>query len=231
MKRIIETEWKKMGTFSKIFGLGDKDLQKQADELLLKLSKALQSASAKLHVCTDDWEDGKMKNLEDLQNEIISLERKADSVKEELYEKIFSKRAYLPQQTQERYQLVQHMDSVVDAAEEAVRMMLVGRDYKPPEELTDIAEKSWICTDLLQDAVKYLFTDFKKSVDITIKIDRVREEARDLHYKLLENLFNDKKYEAKEVSMFRAVSERLILVAIRAEDTGDFIRTIVLKYS
>jgi hypothetical protein len=34
-----------MGTFSKIFGLGDKDLQKQADELLLRLGKALQSAS------------------------------------------------------------------------------------------------------------------------------------------------------------------------------------------
>jgi len=29
-----------MGTFSKIFGLGDKELQKEADKLLLKLSKA-----------------------------------------------------------------------------------------------------------------------------------------------------------------------------------------------
>ncbi|MFW9965620.1 MAG: DUF47 domain-containing protein [Candidatus Thorarchaeota archaeon] len=220
-----------MGTFSRIFGLGDKDLQKQADELLLKLSKALQSASAKLHVCADDWEDGKMKNLDDLKSEIIGLEREADTVKEELYEKIFSKRAYLPQQTQERYELVQHMDGVVDATEEAVRMMLVGRNYEPPEEITEIAKKSWICTDLLQDAVKYLFTDFQKSVEYTIKIDRVREEARDHHFELLEKLFNDKKYKAKEVSLFRAVSDRLILVAVRAEDTGDFIRTIAVKYS
>jgi predicted phosphate transport protein (TIGR00153 family) len=221
----------KMGTFSRIFGLGDKDLQKQADELLLKLSKALQSASAKLYVCADDWEDGKMKNLDDLQSEIIGLEREADTVKEELYDKIFSKRAYLPKQTQERYELVQHMDNVVDATEEAVRMMLVGRDYEPPDEIADIAKKSWICTDLLQDAVKYLFTDFQKSVEYTMKIDRVREEARDLHFELLEKLFNDKKYKAKEVSLFRAVSDRLILVAVRAEDTGDFIRTIAVKYS
>ena len=118
-----------MGTFSRIFGLGDKELQKQADALLLKLSKVLQSASAKLHVCADDWLEGKMDNLEELRSEIISLERKADSIKDELFEKIFSKRAYLPQQTQDRHQLVIHMDSVIDAAEEAVRIMLIGRKY------------------------------------------------------------------------------------------------------
>ncbi|MHA2601294.1 MAG: DUF47 domain-containing protein [Candidatus Thorarchaeota archaeon SMTZ1-83] len=220
-----------MDTFSRIFGLGDKDLQKQADELLLRLSKALQSASAKLHVCADDWDDGKMKHLDELESEIISLEREADEVKEELYEKIFSKRAYLPQQTQERYQLVQHMDSVVDAAENAVRMILVGSNFRPPSEIKGIAEKGWICTDLLQDAVKYLFTDFKKSVEYTLKIDRVREEARDLSFKLLKKLFNDKKYSAKEVSLFRAISERILQVAIRSEDTGDFIRTLAVKYS
>lgn len=220
-----------MGTFSRIFGLGDKDLQKQADELLLRLSKALQSASAKLHVCADDWDDGKMKHLDELESEIISLEREADEVKEELYEKIFSKHAYLPQQTQERYQLVQQMDGVIDAAENAVRMILVGSRFRPPSEIKEIAEKGWVCTDLLQDAVKYLFTDFKKSVEYTLKIDRVREEARDLSFKLLMKLFNDKKYSAREVSLFQEISERILQVALRAEDTGDFIRTLAVKYS
>ncbi|MFW9943952.1 MAG: DUF47 domain-containing protein [Candidatus Sifarchaeia archaeon] len=220
-----------MGTFSRIFGLGDKDLQKQADELLLRLSKALQSASAKLHVCADDWDDGKMKHLDELESEIISLEREADEIKEELYEKIFSKHAYLPQQTQERYQLVQQMDGVIDAAENAVRMILVGSRFEPPSEIKEIAEKGWVCTDLLQDAVKYLFTDFKKSVEYILKIDRVREEARDLSFKLLKKLFNDKKYSAREVSLFQEISERILQVALRAEDTGDFIRTLAVKYS
>jgi len=62
-----------MGTFSKIFGLGDKELQKQSDKLLLKLGKKLQSASAKLHASADDWGEGKTKNLKELQKEIISL--------------------------------------------------------------------------------------------------------------------------------------------------------------
>ena len=220
-----------MGTFSRIFGLGDKDLQKQADELLLKLGKALQSASAKLHVCADDWADGKTKNLDDLESEIIKLEREADEVKDELFEKIFSKRAYLPQQTQERHELVVHMDSVIDAAEEAVRMMLIGRNYKPPPEIHKIAEKGWKCTDLLQDALKYLFKDFKKAAEYTLKLDRIREEARDLQFALLEKLFNEEDFSPKEVSLFRAISERILRVPIRAEETGDFIRTLAVKYS
>ncbi len=220
-----------MGTFSKIFGLGDKELQKEADKLLLKLSKAIQSASAKLNVCADDWRDGKKKHLEDLEAEIISLEREADEVKDEFFKKIFSKRAYLPQQTQDRHQLVIHMDSVIDAAEEAVRMMLIGRKYKPPKEIHKIAEKGWICTDLLQDAIKYLFTDFEKSVVYTLKIDKIREEARDLQFDLLERLFNDDDFSSKEVTLFRAISERILRVAITAEETGDFIRTIAVRHT
>ncbi|MFX0106912.1 MAG: DUF47 domain-containing protein [Candidatus Hodarchaeota archaeon] len=220
-----------MGTFSRIFGLGDKNLQKQADELLLQLSKALQSASAKLHVCADDWVDGKMKNLDDLESEIITLEREADKIKDNLFGKIFSKRAYLPQQTQERHELVVHMDSVIDAAEEAVRMMLVGRKYKPPKEIHEIAKKGWVCTDYLQDAVKYLFTDFKKAIEYTLKVDKVREEARDIQFKLLEKLFNEAEFSPKEVSLYRAISDRILRVAIESEETGDFIRTLAVKYS
>jgi predicted phosphate transport protein (TIGR00153 family) len=221
-----------MGTFSRIFGLGDKELQKQSDELLLKLGKKLQSASAKLHVSADDWGEGKTEHLKDLQKEIIALEREADEIKDELFAKIFSKRAYLPQQTQDRHQLVIHMDSVIDAAEEAVRMMLVGRRYdNPPCEIHEIAEKGWICTDLLQDAIKYLFTDFEKSVEFTYKIDKVREEARDLQFDLLERLFNEEKFKPKEVVLFRAISERILKVAIMAEETGDFIRALAVRHT
>ena len=221
-----------MGTFSKIFGLGDKELQKQSDELLLKLGKKLQSASAKLHVSADDWGEGKTKNLKELQKEIISLEREADDIKDELFAKIFSKRAYLPQQTQDRHKLVIRMDSVIDAAEEAVRMMLVGRKYDdPPCEIHQIAEKGWICTDLLQDAIKYLFTDFEKSVEYTLKVDKVREEARDLQFDLLERLFNEDRFKPKEVSLFRAISERILRVALRAEETADFIRALAVRHT
>ncbi|MFX1484992.1 MAG: DUF47 domain-containing protein [Promethearchaeota archaeon] len=220
-----------MGTFSKIFGSGDKKLQKEAEECILKLSKALQSASAKMRVAAECWVEGKNETLDELEKEIIELEREADRIKERLVEKILIERAFLPQQAQERHLLSSHMDEIIDAAEDAVRMIAVGKGLNPPEEIEDIAKKCWICTDLLQDAVKYLFKDFKKSVEITRELDLVREEARDIQFDLLKKLFRGSEYKAPDVYFFKSVSERVLDVAIRAEHTGDYIRELAIKYS
>jgi predicted phosphate transport protein (TIGR00153 family) len=222
-----------MGTFSKIFGSGDKKLQKQAEECLLRLSKYLQSASAKMRVTAKLWVKGEHDKLDELEEEIIELERKADRTKEHLVEKVLAEHAFLPQQTEERHSLALHMDAIIDAAEDAVRMMVVGKGMKPAEEILDIAEKCWICTDYLQDSVKYLFKDFKKSVEVTRKVDHVREEARDLQYKLLKRLFRDPDcdYKPTEVHFYKSVSERVLDVAIKAELAADFIRELAIKYS
>jgi predicted phosphate transport protein (TIGR00153 family) len=220
-----------MGTFSKIFGSGDKKLQKEAEECILTLSKALQSASAKMRVAAECWVEGKDDTLDELEEEIIKLERDADKIKENLLENILSKHAFMPQQTQERHLLASHMDGIIDAAEDAVRMISVGKGLKPPENIEEIAEKCWICTDLLQDAVKYLFNDFKKSVEQTRKLDLVREEARDIYFDLLKELFRDSKYKAPDVHFFKSVSERILDVAIKAELAGDYIRELAIRYS
>ncbi|MHA2026695.1 MAG: DUF47 domain-containing protein [Candidatus Thorarchaeota archaeon] len=220
-----------MGTFSKIFGSGDKKLQEEAEKCILALSKALQSASAKVHVAAECWVEGKDDTLDELEEEIIKLERDADKIKENLVENILSKHAFMPQQSQERHLLASHMDSIIDASEDAIRMISVGKGMKPPEDIKDIAKKCWICTDLLQDAVKYLYKDFKKSVEQTRKLDLVREEARDLYFELLKKLFRDSKYKAPDVHFFKSVSERILDVAIKAELAGDFIRELAIKYS
>jgi predicted phosphate transport protein (TIGR00153 family) len=222
-----------MGTFSKIFGSGDKKLQKKAEECLLQLSKYLQSASAKMRITAKLWVRGEHDKLDELEEEVIKLERKADRTKEHLVEKVLSEHAFLPQQTQERHSLALHMDAIIDAAEDAVRIMVVGKGMNPAPEILDIAEKCWICTDLLQDSVKYLFKDFKRSAEITRKVDLVREEARDIQYKLLKRLFRDPDsgYKPTEIHFYKTVSERVLDVAIKSELAGDFIRELAIKYS
>lgn len=222
-----------MGTFSRIIGSGDKKLQKQAEECLRVLSKSLQSASAKMREIAKLWVDGEHEKLDELEREVIELERKADRAKENLVEGILPKHAFLPQQTQERHTLALHLDAIIDATEDAVRMIVIGKGMNPPEEIFDIAEKCWICTDLLQDSVKYLFDDFLKSVEITRKIDVVREEARDIQYKLLKKLFRDSEsvYKPIEVHFYKSVSERVLGVAISAESAADYIRELAIKYS
>jgi predicted phosphate transport protein (TIGR00153 family) len=220
-----------MGTFSRFFGSGDKNLQERADELLLEISKGLQSSSAKLCVGAKEWIEGDIKVLEEIKDEIIKLERDMDAKKEELIENVLAKHAYLPQHTQERHKLIRLMDSVIDTSEHAVRVMWIGRKMKPPEDLEDLAKLVWKCTDSLQDAVKYLYSDFEKCVEYTRKVDKIREEARDLQFKIIEELFTESKYEAHEIHLFSEVSHWIVKVAVQAEDTGDFLRELAVKYS
>lgn len=218
-------------SFSKIFGSGDKKLQKRAEELLLTLGKNLQSASAKLHAATKAWSEGDDDTLEEIVEEIIEIERDSDRIKEELIDEIIAKHAYLPQQSEERHNLIILMDSIIDAAEEAIRLMEIGKKKKPPKLLLEIAEKCWECTDFLQDAIKYLFSDFEKSIKLGRKIENVREEARDIKFKLHKRLFTDSKCEPVDVHYFHSLSRRIIMVAIQAEVTADYIRSLAIKYS
>ncbi|TFG15468.1 DUF47 family protein [Candidatus Thorarchaeota archaeon] len=220
-----------MGTFSRIFGSGDKELQKKADELLLDISKAFQSASAKMCVAANEWQNENYDKIDELKEEIIELEREADQKKERIVEDILTKHAYLPQQTRERHKLVNLMDAIVDASEDAIRIMAVGKGIKPPREIAQIAKKCWVCTDYLQDALKYLFKDFDKSVEYTHKVDSVREEARDTAFELLDYLYQRARHDTKELMFFQTVAERILEVAINAEITGDFIRELAVRYS
>ena len=220
-----------MGTFSRFFGSGDKKLQERADGLLLEISKGLQSSSAKMCVGAKEWVDGNIKVLEEIKNEVIELERNMDMKKEELIENVLAKHAYLPQHTQERHKLIRLMDSVIDTTEHAVRVMWIGRKMKPPKDIEKLAKMCWKCTDLLQDAVKYLYSDFEKCVDYTRKVDKVREEARDLQFKIIEELYTESKYPAHEIHLFSEASYWIVKVAVQAEDTGDFLRELAVKYS
>lgn len=221
----------KIGTFSRIFGTGDKDLQKRADELTIKLSKGVQSASAKLCMAAKVWQEGKMEVLEEIQREIIELERSMDVIKEDIVENILTKSAFLPQQALERHTLVKSLDQIVDATENAVRVISMGSRMNPPPEIRELGKKIWECTDLVQDAVKYLFTDFSKSIECTRKLDGAREEARDVQFEILGKLYNDTKFQSNEIVLFQTVSERMVDVAVKAEDAGDYIRELAMKYS
>jgi len=219
-----------MGTFTRIFGTGDKDLQEKADDLIVRMSKGMQSASAKLCVATKAWVEGEGHKLKELQDEVIHIEREMDLVKDDLVENVLSKGAFLPQATIERHTLAIALDKVMDAAEDAIRVIANGEHIKPPEEVRELGRKVWMCTDLLQDSVKYLFKDFEKAVETTRSLDTIREEARDVLFELLGKLYKNPDYRANELLLFQTASERVVLVAQKAEDASDYIRELAVKY-
>ncbi|NWF96084.1 MAG: DUF47 family protein [Candidatus Thorarchaeota archaeon] len=218
-----------MSAFSKILGLGDKALQDQADMLLLRLAKTMQVASARLFDCVTGWTERDMDRARTIEGEIVQLERQGDAIVDEIVESIFAKNAYPPQQTQERYELVKRIDDVIDAAERAAKLIGAIRSRSPPDGLKAIAEKCWNCTDLLQDAIKHILTDFKAAWDLSRRIEVIREETRDMHYSLLERLMNSS-VDLSEALLAHRLGEQIIAVAIAAEEVSDFIRTLVVKY-
>lgn len=218
-----------MGTFSRIFGLGDKELQEEAERLLLSLSKLLQKACAKLHAQVECWAEGDEEKVREIADEIIEIERKADDTKDALINSVFAKHAYLPQQTQERYDLITMMDHVIDAAEEGARSILAGCGKNPPKEIVTISEKCWNCTDMLQDAIKYIFTDFEESIKYSRKIEDIREEARDARFDLIRKICAGE-YGPINAMYYHLVSTEILEVAIRAEETADLIRAIAVRY-
>lgn len=220
-----------MGTFSRIFGSGNKDLQKRADEILLKISKALQSASAKMCVSAKEWVEGEYHKLKELEEEVIELEREADVLKEDLVENILTQHAFMPQISEERNSLVNRLDDIIDAAENAVRVITLGSGVEPPEEIAKLAKECWRCTDLLQDAVKYLFKDFKKAIKMTRELEITREKARDIQFELLGKICTKSDYKPHELMLFHIASEKVLDVAVQAEEAGDYIRELAVKYS
>jgi uncharacterized protein Yka (UPF0111/DUF47 family) len=88
-----------------------------------------------------------------------------------------------------------------------------------------------MCTDLLQDAIKYLFTDFEEALKYARKVSVIREDARDLKFQLHKKVFRGKEFDPAEGLFYHVISRRITEVAIQAELTADFIRTIVIRYS
>ena len=144
---------------------------------------------------------------------------------------MLTKSAFLPQAAHERHTLVKALDRVIDTAENAIRIMATGKKMKPLGEFREIGKRIWRCTDLLQDAVKFLYTDFKRAIEITRDLDRLREEARDIQFALLGKLYNNPEFRPNEIVLFQSVSERMVMVAQKAEDAGDYIRELAVKYS
>ncbi len=220
-----------MNAFSKILGLGDKDLQEKANEYILQLASSLRLASAKLHESAVNWSSGSRDRAAERIGEIVRLEREADTVVDEIVKSIFTQRAFLPQQTDERYELVMRMDNVIDAAEQAARTMGVALSREPPKELVELTEKCQVCTDLLGEAVKNALTDFNAAVELCVRIEVVREEARDIEFSLLHRLYDSAEIPVQATLVYRDVSERILEVAITSEETADFIRALSVRYS
>ncbi|MFX1513944.1 MAG: DUF47 domain-containing protein [Promethearchaeota archaeon] len=217
---------------SKFLGFGSRKLQKKADELMNLLGKHMQVSSAKLAEAVQAWIAKDKDKVDKRVDEIIKIEREADALKEDIIENIFSKRAFLRQSTEERYRLVELLDHVITEVEECA-LILRSKDKIPdkiPDEMKSLGEMTWKSTDQLQDAIKYMWTDYKESRKYTFKIEKTREKAREDYYDLFSKLINEG-YSPESIYYLDRLAKELVEVALSVEAVSDHIRAMTVKYS
>ncbi|MFX1283601.1 MAG: DUF47 family protein [Promethearchaeota archaeon] len=208
--------------------LKDKDIHKKGTELFIKLVEAIEEAYDKFEKALKAWRGGDFERGLALRDEIIQLERDADEVKDIFFETIFKKKAYLPQITEERYNMMLNADHLLDRIERAVRIVCIKKidaSYFPPEldRIVDLTE------DVIEDFVeanKLFFNDYEKASQLARKVEEKRDEVRDLFYTISEKIVNDEL--PRGTSRILNATTR---ISIEAEQGTDYLKVLIAKHS
>ncbi len=212
--------------FGKI--LKEKKGQKKGTELFLNLVELTEEAFEKYEDAVKVWRNGEYEKGYELRDEIIKMEREADEIKDIFFETIFTKKSYLPQITEERYNMMLNADQVMDRIERAVRVLCLKKidsSYFPPE-FDQILDKTDKVMELFVKANEYFFENYEKSAKAARKLEVVRDEVRDLYFIIQGKCVNDELPRGTE-----RVLNVTTRISITAEECIDYLKVLMAKHS
>jgi predicted phosphate transport protein (TIGR00153 family) len=212
--------------FAKI--LAEKDIHKKGTELFLKLVKSIDHSYSLYLDAIQAWRDQDYDKGIKRRDQIIQLEREADEVKDIFFEGIFRKKAYLPQITEERHRLMIYADHLLDCIERAARVLCLkelDETYFPPE-FDQILDKTADVVELYIEAHEYFFDNYEKASKKARKLEKLRDEVRDLYYQTLGKVLNDE-YQRGTRRLLNAT----VRISIQAEEAIDYLKVLIAKHS
>ncbi len=174
------------------------------------------------------WRNQQFDKGLELCQQIIKLEKEADIVKDVFFESIFRKKAYLPQITEERHHLMINADHLLDHIERATRVLCLKKldeSYFPPE-FDEIISKTKKVIKLFIEAHEEFFDDFEKASKKARKLEKMRDEVRDLYYVILGKVLNDE-YQRGTRRLLNATTR----ISIKAEESIDYLKVLIAKHS
>jgi len=212
--------------FAKI--LKEKDLHKKGDELYFKLVESVAVAYAQYMEAINAWRRQDYDSAYHIRDNIIQIERNADTIKDIFFESIFRKKAYLPNITEERHRMTLYTDRLLESIERAVRTLCLKEldEHYFPKGLEEILEKTEKVVNIFVEANTYFFTDFEKSAQRCRQVEHLRDEVRDLYYIVWKKIVNDE--------IPRGVKRLLddtTRNSIQAEEAVDYLKVLIAKHS
>lgn len=174
------------------------------------------------------------KNLKEARkhaNLVIDFEAKADNSRRAL-EKMLYKGVVLPFGRGAKYELLESVDDVADKAELVARLILIEKLNIPKNLSKDFKELSGTVLEAanhLKEAIIYLDQNLDKAISHAVKVELIREKARQIEFRLIEKLFS-KLDGALSIILLKELITLIGSVADKAEEAADRVVSLAVKY-
>ena len=195
-------------------------------EFLAELSKGINI----LQECINDLIENKLD--ESKLDAVITCEHNCDRIKERFIEILFKDKKALPFLVEDRYKIINAIDSISDKTECIARHLKVFpfeifQEIK--EEMKKLNDNSKEVVDILIDCVDLMETDFDTSYQKTFNIENIKRKARHSKYNILKIIYK-KKDEALRVFLTSNLINQIFDLIGMTEEISDFLRGLILKY-
>jgi predicted phosphate transport protein (TIGR00153 family) len=195
-------------------------------DLFEKSAGNLVVAAGKLVDLFDDYQDveAKVKRIKDLEHE-------GDAITHEIMQSLH--RTFVtPIDREDIARLANSMDDVMDFIEAAARTGFLYRIAKPTERARELATVILKVTYKLNEVMPLLRRrdQFKQLLEQCVEINRLENEADDVHHAALAELFDNTR-DVREIIKWREVYEHLESATDRGEDVANVLEAVVLKHA
>ncbi|OYT39117.1 MAG: TIGR00153 family protein [Candidatus Altiarchaeales archaeon ex4484_43] len=172
------------------------------------------------------------KTLKEKVDRVSSLESRADDLRREIEEKMYSG-AFLPGSRRIILNFAERVDDVADAAQDAARILIFLEDREISKDMFDLLElelKDGLDT---IDIVRESISDLRNVDEIRLAIGRVREkehESDEIANKIYSILYRNVKHDPITVLLLSKLITYIGNISDKAEDATDALSLIILLH-
>jgi len=195
-------------------------------DLFEKSAGNLVVAAGKLVDLFDAYEDveAKVKRIKDLEHE-------GDAITHEIMQSLH--RTFVtPIDREDIARLANSMDDVMDFIDAAARTAFLYHIAQPTERARELASIILKVTYKLNEVMPLLRrrNQFKQLLQQCVEINRLENEADDVHHAALADLFDDTR-DVRIIIKWREIYEHLESATDRGEDVANVLEAVVLKHA
>jgi uncharacterized protein len=166
--------------------------------------------------------------VQSVSERLTEVEHDSDQITHELFKKINSS-FITPFDREDIYRLASRLDDIMDFMEEAVDLVVLYNVEELPKGVEQQIEVLARAAELTAEAMPHLRT-LDNLTEYWIEVNRLENQADQIHRKLLAHLFNGK-YDAIEVLKLKQIVDVLEEAADAFEHVANTVETIAVKES